>query len=185
MPPAIINNFVNGLPAVRFHAISNQTVGTALTGTNSIGGGPCTVFSVESWRSPLQRVWAFNASWTFGHEPTPYTISNGGGNTLYLAQFNYGVPPFGVFRVFAAQVTGTSRAAWINGVSVGSPQPFTGTLTTDFRLGSWAYTYGGPLTDEYFADVDIAEFIVYCRALSASEIQGVTRALASKYNLTF
>jgi hypothetical protein len=58
------------------------------------------------------------------------------------------------------------------------------TLDTQFILGAHRYYYSaGNNGWEYFANADIAEVILYKRALSASERAAVEGYLKVKYNL--
>lgn len=83
-------------------------------------------------------------------------------------------------KVWSAVYNGASSALWRNGTQVVSGNAGTNTMS-GLRLGAGATAGGGAASE--FNGCDIAEFVVYSAALSASDRIGVENYLRSKYAL--
>jgi hypothetical protein len=157
---------VNGLPVLRFDGVDDQ-----LQAYWSLAQ-PTTVFVVYAVRASngsLQFVTdGFNNA-TMADYVTPTDFGMyAGGSTVTKSGFTYGA-----FHVVASTFAGASSALYPDGGPA-----VTGNPGGASPLG---ITVGASGADAVAAAADVAEVVVYNRALASSEVDGVGRYLAAKY----
>jgi hypothetical protein len=168
---------LNGEPAVRFDG-SNDAL--ALAGTVVSGPQPRTVFfvarpNVSGNRSIIDL--GNGATTGGGFQISPeLAVRINGGSRVWAPAVSTTTPTLGVL-----QLTGTTTTTlnlWVDGVARVATSTTGATVQTagSGTVGRW--TPGG----NHF-DGDIAEILVYSRALSTSERQSVEQYLTSKYAL--
>jgi hypothetical protein len=174
--PTYVTNAINGQSVLRFGLGTNNQLVTA---SGALTGSTMTAFMVYKNRAPAygQGMAAFG--------PSMFMHANGGGSggTLYQ-DGNWATPmgsgsfvPNAVFGLNTVAFNGASSLIKMNG-SVACSGDMTGYYSGGgLRLGARPNT-AGP------APVDIAEVIVYNRALSAAEENSVGAYLESKYGLS-
>ena len=90
------------------------------------------------------------------------------------------------FQVESVKRASGTNYVWLNSASYGSTA-CSGSFNSDLIFGTHGFYYGPSSLRgyEYYGDVDIAEFIIYYRALSDSERATVLSYLQTKYALSF
>ena len=96
-------------------------------------------------------------------------------------EFRAGTTPLNTFQTQSLHFDGTTRSAYINGISVFSNNTATGAITysgaPSFMLGMRSATAQGE-----FLYGDIAEVLYYSAALSLADLQKIETYLKAKYN---
>ncbi len=189
--PVLAANVANGKPVARFTGTAKKA-GQMLVGTQSVGSSAVTLIAVYAYRAlPVAGSANFGQVVGFGIEPadgmgitcnqTPQAFAVYSGAVFNEAT----LPTLNQFRSESLIYDQSNVQAFLNGASMGAPLPKSGiTLDNQFMLGAHRYYYSAANNGwEYFANADIAEVIVYKRALSASERAAVEGYLKVKYNL--
>jgi hypothetical protein len=168
--PTLVTNVIGGSPVVRFNG-SNDYLTNA---TYNPGNVALTYFMVER-------------NLNGGAGVAPYSWgSSSGRNSGIIFQNNSGMQPTnpkkpynsatGRIWCYIQTLTGGDNT-WMNGASSGIDGQQTGTIAAPFDVGrrnvSSLYTSG-----------DIAEIIIYHRALTATERTNITAYLSQKYSIT-
>ena len=182
---------VNGKPAVRFTRTS-KFVGQMLVGSQSLGAGPVTLIAVYAFATMPAGTADYGGSGivNLGHAPgttLEIAIDSKQGFAVYGPTFCYepSAPALNQFRAQSVVYDKTGLQSFLNGVAVGPSKPQSpGVLGSEFVLAAHRYDYGTSLAGwEYFANSDIAEVIVYKRALTPTERLAVEGYLKFKYKL--
>jgi hypothetical protein len=193
--PVFVSNAVNGQPAVQFSAGAYlkcvNVVGSSLTSTNQAtvfgvvmqpqGSNPTT--ALFCWASgPMDNRFMLYA--TYNNQIT-FADGNrtGGVDFLHWTQpqgWNDQYHLLNVLRsgqTFGCIVDGTDQGIPTSGLLTDNLDPFDVTQTADLNLGRDLWGIG----DRYGGN--LAELIVYDRALSAAETDTVNGYLSSKYGI--
>jgi hypothetical protein len=193
MDPTYVANGFNGQPVVRFDGINDSLKNNSL---NLNGYTQVTGFIVTRYRSlptpGLEVPWFFNG--------------NGGGCSYCFAEnsparpsgtFNYGIsgsdgtetiygsrPGDTNWTAFASSWTNNDFNSFINDGQdvVHGTGEFTSIGQTQSSPDGTRFTLGGHADNVFYADVDIAEILLYNRQLTAGERSDVFGYLAVKYN---
>lgn len=186
--PTCVANVVNGHAVVRFNGTSNFLSIANILGSRLFSTNTATLFIVGRSNSPANRgsfiQWnpGVNTNWVNVHLPWSDGvlywdfghISSGGRVTIAM--------PAGWLDAFHAttlwrnSTTGQIYADGSQLASSGMTDALDNTITANFVVGSNS-------NDSAFLNGDIAEIIIYNRALLTSERQSVERYLANKYNI--
>jgi hypothetical protein len=187
--PVWVDDVVNGHPAVRFTA-SGKTTGTQLRGTHNLGSDSVSYFVVFQWRE-LHRTYGIDVIFTLGSEFDGAAGSVGTDGTLdkvslHNHQFSGPAVALNEFRVGSLVYDSSTNleSAYINNINVGTVTATSGTIRPSTILGSWdaAWVTGwNSPYPEYFCDADIAEIIVFNRAVSDEERNTIAEYLSDKY----
>jgi len=196
--PAYVANALNGKPVIRFDGV-DDCLNFAGVPVNGLTG--MTIFMVAANRSAQAPSTHADASAIF------WTESGGSWGTVYLSPYQASVRyRFGTtqnqsaayptctrstsnggliggnFSISSVTHNGTSESLFVNGVAAFNQ---TGKLATIAACGSNGYLGRGNASTanstQYFYDGDIAEVIVYNRAVSDTERQTVEAYLNNKY----
>ena len=194
--PARVPADLNGLPVVRFDGVNDYLIREAVPGSDLFDNNADTVFIVQkqsgaknetttfSWASDGFNRFMVHATW---RDVIYYQVgSNAGGGDMLAAPQPYGwddrwhllkLRRDGVGASGQVAVDGISLTPTINNFSPGNNQP-----TADLVIGAdiWAVNSSG---SNWFQG-DIAEILVFNRALTAQEQQTVEGYLRSKYGFT-
>jgi len=185
--PVLTANVLKGKPVARFTRTSKLS-GQTLTGTQTLGSSALTVILVHAYRSKPNGTgdYQWGTALSLGHEPDTVLVVSSDkdkGFTHYgSAMFEEATPmALNQFRIQSLTYDLSQVEAFLNGVSMGTAKALPGaSLGPELNLASYYYNAG--LTGwEYFPDSDIAEVIVYNRALSDSERAAVEGYLKVKY----
>lgn len=183
--PQFVASAINGQAAIRFDG--NDRLWNNRVGTSPITGNAMTVFVVARRIGAV----ANTSTAVFTQNGTPYDYNNtsnlvlayeGPGTSLSTYRngslSNPGNPGNNNPYVFATVFDGSFNTAYLNGVA-GATVASTGTFDFDHIVLGQRYENG--FTNGY--NGDIAELLVYDRALTAAEQNEVGFYLAQKYSL--
>jgi hypothetical protein len=173
--PTFKTNILNGLPAIRFVAVEGDYLdydGSWLANT------PFTIFLVDANTTPGSS--KYYLAGTGALTNTNLVVGWRTSNTFTLAQYNNDLnvtatnQPGG--QVWSIVRSTTGREIWQNGISKGSDTNTT-LLTSNpgARIGRFGFNY---------TNTDIAEILIYTKALTPAERQAVENYLAGKYNIS-
>lgn len=192
--------FNGGIPAVRFGGSASLSINSALTAM--MVGQPYTIFVVEQKRSTASTGYFLGSSGTacttpsttnpcFGYSAD--TTVNFGGNTVALSGSGVAVSSYTtpVTRIHAAMldtigvaVSGTAgKRYWLNGGAAAGDAYDTTTTTSYATLTALASPTLGLATAAYYVG-DLAEVIIFNRALKTEERLAVEAYLGKKYGVT-
>jgi hypothetical protein len=171
---------LNGQPAVRFDGSDDYL---SVAGTIVSGAHARTVFFVAR-----PELIGNSGIVDLGTKSTPgsgfmitpeFGVRVGGGSSLFLPSASTQTIQVGVVQLDGSTLTGASL--WVNGSLIAPASTLDTTVQTggSGSIGTWT---AAPVGFHNF-DGDIAEIIVYSRALSASERQTVEQYLATKYGV--
>jgi kynurenine formamidase len=200
--PILASSVVNGKNVVRFTAIDKLN-GSQLKGRNGLGDSSLSYFVVYAYRA-LHRTYFIDVCFSLGTEfdlLNPYnanTVSGNIGTATTTNDFGTHVDwtagfvgeavalnKFTLSNLIYDSANGVTRG-YQNGELVGEKVATAGTLPDILILGSWdAEWVNGHQQPypEYFSDSDIAEVIIYDRALGDGERNQIENYLNSKYDL--
>jgi len=181
--PALIPNDVNGLPAVRFNATSTY-LDIANNPTINFGSNSFTIsylFSSSLTDSITGHMRKGNSS--FDLNGVGFEFRTQTKLLEFTVASGNGAPP-------RLQYTFPSGNQWYNVTVVYNAATLTATLYVNGTLAA-TQTMGGPYADTYdlqigvgrdgYMDGDIAEFLVYPRALSSADLTTLATYLKGKY----
>jgi hypothetical protein len=183
MAPVLVPNALNGLPVVRFDG-ANDFMDVADSDNLSITGDICTFYVIK-----LTDFATFRSVWgkTVANQPAPndlYILPSSGlprffrGNGVSGAQSATGLRayPANNFVVAGVQAAGSAVTHYLTGRGNGS-----GTITTTPVDGNRSLRIGSRDDGVTRMKGDLAELVIYDRALSGDELRGVMRYLGEKY----
>jgi len=186
LAPALTNNAVNGHPALRFDG-TDDFLEIADSDSLSITGDITTFFVVRFADFATYRaVWAK----TTGNLPAPtdmYALPNNGRLRLYRGngtgpgiQFVDSARPFaaGSFLLAGFDQAGPTVSHYLNGLLNG-----TGSITVPLADGDGTLRIGTRADTVTRMKGEMAELLIYNRALALTERRTVERYLAEKYGL--
>jgi hypothetical protein len=170
--PTLLTNAVNGHPAVHFTAASDQYLNLPNLMSGATAGE---IFAVVRAANATGNIglWYLSPGWSWYPGSTGVTESGFATGGSFLE----GVPPLPITQFHAYQISGQANLyqVWFDG------QPFY-QMTTN-TVG-WVPTPRiGVNTGGYYFNGDIAEIIIYNRALTPAERKSVLQYLGIKYLL--
>ena len=195
--PVLVQNAINGLPAVRFDGVNNIL--------SSIGFGAApqelTLFIVAA---PLSNAGSYRAFFSGidqsapGHQDYVSGINfdqTGGGSSTFDRLNLEGAKggggggislpvnsTFGSYNLLEVGYGNTTDTVYVNGTDVGSRSGNNNTVSLqDVRIGGRYYDNGGGPYETGYLNGDIAEVIVYDSLLTDPQRQSVEQALTTKY----
>ena len=179
--------FNGGIPAIRFDGVNDclRFSGADLVGTNY------TIFVVEQRRGSPGRFFfggtttgTTNANFHFGYALQTYVrLGHYNVNLDYTSIPSYSSP---TPRIHTGRLqAGSSRDYWLNGGTTADATNSTASYTSVLvsNAGSALGRNVGPSSTMYF-NGDLAEIIIYTRALKTEERQAVEDYLSKKYAIT-
>jgi hypothetical protein len=183
MAPVLVPNALNGLPVVRFDG-GNDFMDVADSDGLSITGDISTFYVLN-----LTDFATFRSVWgkTVVNQPAPndlYVLPSSGlprlfrGNGVSGAQQVTGARPYPAnnFLVAGVQAAGSTATHYLSGKANGS-----GTITTAPVDGNRSLRIGSRDDGVTRMKGDLAELVIYDRALSPEEVTTVQRYLGEKY----
>jgi hypothetical protein len=195
--PRLVMNAINGHSVVRFTA-EGKTMGTQLRGSHSLGADSVSYFVVFLWRH-LHRTLELDCVFALGSEFDGQGGTAAGqigtdrtteGISLHDAAFTGPVIVVNQTRLISLTYDAQTNlvSAYFNGISLGSKSAVTmGSIHPSITLGSWDASWVTGWTGlypEYFSDTDIAEVIVYSKAVTEEERVTLSSQLMQKYSIT-
>ncbi|MBC7472248.1 MAG: DUF2341 domain-containing protein, partial [candidate division SR1 bacterium] len=176
--PILVNNAINGKPAVRFDGINDS-----LLTTNNIipANSNYSIFTIDKRNAAPNALWPIVANVTSFNTNQALHFGYQNNTTFRFAQFGQNVDATvdGYIPNNASLSSGTfdstvGHKLYRNGLLLASDAALTGLTNTDkIAIGNWnnsSFYYG-----------DIAEILIYNRALSANEQKQVECYLSAKY----
>jgi hypothetical protein len=187
--PTLVNGAINGLPAVRFDGVDDFL--TFDLPVNGLGGISLFVVTANTQNqnggpSGAERAalfWNENAGWgTLYLSPYQSSVSFRFGTTQPENGTNYvrSASIGSAFTLSTAIKNGTTDSLYVNGTQVVNAGGKLPTIAACQATGSLGRGYND---NTYYAG-DIAEVLIYNRALTTIERQQVEQLLISKYGLT-
>lgn len=179
--PSCVPNVLNGRPVVRFAGGGQvlQSLGRVLSaGTNFTTFGTFSFSSLPA--STYQYVWwngddSIPGGYGCFVATTPRAKCSWGSSDKAITYQSDIVP--GTWYKMASRYSVPTHQAWMNGTSLGTTTKFGSSFTGGvFSVGN----FGPNLTKGLYGDV--AEILVYNRALSDAEVANVNNYLASRWN---
>jgi hypothetical protein len=193
--PTYITNAVNGLPVVWFNATNSQYLSLTHFLGGMTGAEAFVVLKVTTATPSDQRgLWQFGNG-TYGGLPGPLGYPKTDGtigdtfcvNTTGLSTrvYNLGVPeqPLTQYHIYQASSQSNSWSAWINGVLQFVTNNNAFTTTTSPLIGRSDWGNGQGFNGSAYLDGDLAEMIVFNRALASGERDAINGYLNLKYGL--
>ncbi len=184
--PTYKTNILNGLPVVRFDGTNDYLAANGLGTLISGADKPFTVVilfraasgaDVYSWGNSGNTV-PFLTMRISSDKPTSWKRDDAGSGTQKIPTDGAST----TYRIVSHRHTGTAVSLYVNGVatSVLATADDLGTTTTNiFTLGAFGRT-----TFSGFMNGDIAEAIIYNRALTDSERRQLERYLGAKWGIS-
>jgi len=176
--PSLITNALNGLPIVRFNGSSHRLIGPGATWS----GDATVLFVAKSttatgylfWDGSITSDNAFHFGWSSSR---PTLFGNGWNNQVPRALS--GVNALNSYLLCSGVLSTTTSGIWVNGITPAGSTSATGQLIQTAN----ATCHIG--YDNYWSfSGDIAEIVIYPRALTAAERQEAEGYLAHKWGIT-
>ena len=195
--PLLVQNAINGLPAVRFDGVNNilSSIGFGQTAQEltlfvataplSNAGSYRAFFSAidqsapghQDYNSGLNFDMTSSSSSTFDRLNLEGAKGGGGGGISLPVNST-----FGSYNPLEVSYGNTTDTVYVNGTNVGSRLGNANTISLqDVRIGGRYYDNGGGPYETGYLNGDIAEVIVYEGVLTDPQRQGVEQTLTNKY----
>lgn len=206
-PVQMVGNSTPWLGGILAKANTSSGAGLAI-GATPINGKNVIEFGSSSNAYTFVNPPIINSGLTIFYVLNPGTAGAGGGNQAILGSSNNGAfsiytqigsAPNMVFVNTGVAVEGTCATAWTNST------PFQGNLSYDVVTGAWSFrqgstaansgttstglgtpattNFGYDLGTQFLNGVDVAEVIIYNRALTLTEVQSVEAYLLAKWGV--
>jgi hypothetical protein len=176
--PTLVNNAINGKPAIRFDGANDS-----LVTTNNIipANSNYTVVAIDKRNAAPTGIWPIVANVTEFNPNKNFSLIYRNNTTASLSQFSNDLDATveGYIPGNAALSVGTfdstiGHKLFRNGLQIASNTITTGLSTTDkIGIGVW--------NNSSYYNGDIGEILIYNRALSSAEIKQVECYMAAKY----
>lgn len=183
--PTFQTNEINtSLPVIRFDSTNDQLLNTGFTALDGVSGGTVlTVFKQSSTGAQ------FGSAFIRSVDNFGFQTDKNGTTYLRVSESNYGSYSASTRDAYTIMVlrfdgAGSGNAGRLQGYELGAAKTlsFNGTIPSTLpNVTGYQLSY---LTSTYYLSGDIAEVIVYSKALSQAERWSMEGYLATKYGLS-
>jgi len=193
--PTRVTTVLNGMPVVRFDGINDYLIRAAVPGYDLFDNNSDTVFIVQkqagsdprtttfSWTSDGTNRFMVHATW---EDLISYQVGNAGGGGYVQADQPYGWDD--QWHVLKLTRDGNDGRIVVDGIAltptVNFSSPGNNSVTADLYVGSDYWTVNNLSSSTNWFTGDVAEILVFKRALTSEEQQTVENYILAKYGLT-
>ena len=188
LKPEWVNGGLNGLPVIRFNGNVMHTAQQAVIGTNAftwiyvLRQNDTTVaedepdFQIHLWQGADSGTGGYTPAYFGG--PVHSKLSAGWGSSTAAISMSNNIAASQIY-VGISTYNGSTHRFIVNGEVIGT----SAMSTSNFSSTNENVSIGAFRDDSWFAHADVAEIIVYERALSENELKAVQDYLGQKYSL--